>query len=161
MFIIIKSINIKNSIICVINIIIFTIIKSINIKYSIICVINIIIYTIINHINIKSSIIYGRFSVVFFVKNCGWGHCILYQKLLSLAKGLQNRAPCADWHTWVCKALRSIINIVIFIIINAIKIKNICIKNIVIWIIINVIEIIIICIIIMININIKILLFVL
>jgi hypothetical protein len=57
-FIIIKSINIKNSIICVINIIIFTIIKIINIKNSIIHVINIIIFTIINSINIKNSIIF-------------------------------------------------------------------------------------------------------
>jgi hypothetical protein len=44
----IKNINIKNSIICVINNIIFTIIKSINIKNSIIYVINIIIINIIN-----------------------------------------------------------------------------------------------------------------
>jgi hypothetical protein len=51
--IIIKSINIKNSIICVINIFIFIIIKSINMKNSIICVINIIIFIIINNINIK------------------------------------------------------------------------------------------------------------
>ena len=41
----------KNSIICVINIIIFIIIESINIKNSIICVINIIILIIINIIN--------------------------------------------------------------------------------------------------------------
>jgi len=56
-FIIIKCINIKNSIICVINIIIITIIKSIRKKNSIICDINIIIFTIINSINIKNSII--------------------------------------------------------------------------------------------------------
>ena len=43
-FIIIKSINMKNSIICLINIII---IVGINIKNSIICVINIIIFIII------------------------------------------------------------------------------------------------------------------
>jgi len=42
---------------CVLNIITFTIIKSINIKNSIIRVINIIIFTIINSINIKNSII--------------------------------------------------------------------------------------------------------
>jgi hypothetical protein len=42
-FIIIKCIKIKNSIVCVINIIIFTIIKSINIKNSIINIINSII----------------------------------------------------------------------------------------------------------------------
>jgi hypothetical protein len=54
----IKNINIKNSIICVINNIIFTIIKSINIKNSIIYVINIIIFIIIIIINIKNSIIY-------------------------------------------------------------------------------------------------------
>jgi hypothetical protein len=41
----------KNSIICVINSIIFIIIESINIKNSIICVINIIIFIIINIIN--------------------------------------------------------------------------------------------------------------
>jgi hypothetical protein len=41
----------KNSIICVINIIIFIIINSINIKSIIICVINIIIFIIINIIN--------------------------------------------------------------------------------------------------------------
>jgi hypothetical protein len=41
----------KNSIICVINIIIFIIIESINIKNNIICVINIIIFIIINIIN--------------------------------------------------------------------------------------------------------------
>jgi len=40
--------NIKNSIICVINIIIFIIILNMNIKNSIICVINIIIFIIIN-----------------------------------------------------------------------------------------------------------------
>ena len=49
--IIIKSINIKNIIICVININIFIIIKSINIKNTIICVINIIMFIIINIIN--------------------------------------------------------------------------------------------------------------
>jgi hypothetical protein len=47
---IIKSINIKNIIICVINIF-FIIIKSINIKNSIIYVINIIIFIRINIIN--------------------------------------------------------------------------------------------------------------
>jgi len=52
----IKNINIKNSIICVINNIIFTIIKSINIKNSIIYVINIIIFIKIKIINIKNSI---------------------------------------------------------------------------------------------------------
>jgi hypothetical protein len=41
----------KNSFICVINIIIFIIIESINIKNIIICVINIIIFIIINIIN--------------------------------------------------------------------------------------------------------------
>jgi hypothetical protein len=41
----------KNSIICVLNIIILTIIKSINIKNIIFCVINIIIFIIINIIN--------------------------------------------------------------------------------------------------------------
>jgi hypothetical protein len=50
-FIITLSINMKNSIICVINIIIFIIIESINIKNNIICVINIIIFIIINIIN--------------------------------------------------------------------------------------------------------------
>jgi len=43
--------GIKNSIICVMNIIIFTIIKSINIKNIIVCVINIITFIIINIIN--------------------------------------------------------------------------------------------------------------
>jgi hypothetical protein len=43
--------GIKNSISCVINIIIFTTIKSINIKNIIFCVINIIIFIIINIIN--------------------------------------------------------------------------------------------------------------
>jgi hypothetical protein len=51
--IIIKSINIKNSIIYVINIILFIIIQSINIKNSIICVTNIIIFIIIISFNIK------------------------------------------------------------------------------------------------------------
>jgi hypothetical protein len=41
----------KNSIICIINIIIFIIIESINMKNSIICVINIIIFIIIEIIN--------------------------------------------------------------------------------------------------------------
>jgi len=50
-FIIIESVNMKNSFICVINIIIFIIIESINIKNIIICVINIIIFIIINIIN--------------------------------------------------------------------------------------------------------------
>ena len=27
----------------------------------------------------------GHSSIVFFVKNCGWGHCLLSQKLLGLA----------------------------------------------------------------------------
>jgi hypothetical protein len=43
--------GIKNSIICVMNIIIFTKIKSINIKNIIFCVVNIIIFIIINIIN--------------------------------------------------------------------------------------------------------------
>jgi hypothetical protein len=42
--------NIKNSIICVINIIIFIIINSMNIKNIIICIINIIIFNMINKI---------------------------------------------------------------------------------------------------------------
>jgi hypothetical protein len=50
-FIIIKSIHFKNSIICLINIIIFIIIESINIKNIIICVINNSIFIIINSIN--------------------------------------------------------------------------------------------------------------
>ena len=48
------NIGIKNSISCLMNIIIFTIIKSINIKnviFVIFCVINIIIFIIINIIN--------------------------------------------------------------------------------------------------------------
>ena len=45
------NIGIKNSISCLMNIIIFTIIKSINIKNIIFCVINIIIFIIINIIN--------------------------------------------------------------------------------------------------------------
>jgi len=49
-FIIIKSLNIKNSIVCVLNIIIFIMIKSINIT-------NIIIFTVIKSINIKNNII--------------------------------------------------------------------------------------------------------
>jgi hypothetical protein len=57
-FFIIKTINIKNSIIYVINIIIFIIIKSINIKNIIICDIYNIVFIIINNINIKNSIIY-------------------------------------------------------------------------------------------------------
>jgi hypothetical protein len=51
-FIIIKSINITNIIIYIINIF-FIIIKSIKIKNSLVCVINIIIFTIIKSINIK------------------------------------------------------------------------------------------------------------
>jgi len=45
-------INIKNIIICLINIIIFIIINIINIKNTIICIINIITLTIINITNI-------------------------------------------------------------------------------------------------------------
>ena len=52
-FIRIKSINIKNSILCVLNIIIFSKIKIINITNSIICVMNIIIFIIIQSINIE------------------------------------------------------------------------------------------------------------
>jgi len=48
---VLNILGIKNSISCVINIIIFTIIKSINIKNVIFCVINIIIFIIINIIN--------------------------------------------------------------------------------------------------------------
>ena len=43
--------GLKNSIICVMNIIIFTITKTINIENIIFCVINIIIFIIINIIN--------------------------------------------------------------------------------------------------------------
>jgi len=68
-FIIIKSINIKNSIICVINIIIFIIIKSINIKNIIIGVINNIIFTIIKSINIKNSIIRVINIIIFTIIN--------------------------------------------------------------------------------------------
>jgi hypothetical protein len=52
-FILIESINMKNSIIYGINIIIFIIINSINIQNIIICVINIVIFIIINIINKK------------------------------------------------------------------------------------------------------------
>jgi hypothetical protein len=48
---VLNILGIKNSINCLINIIIFTIIKSINIKNIIFCVINIIIFIIINIIN--------------------------------------------------------------------------------------------------------------
>ena len=48
---VLNILGIKNSIICVINIIIFTIIKSIDIKIIIFCVLNIIIFIIINIIN--------------------------------------------------------------------------------------------------------------
>jgi len=47
---VLNILGIKNSISCLINIIIFTIIKSINIKNIIFCVINIIIFIIINKI---------------------------------------------------------------------------------------------------------------
>jgi hypothetical protein len=48
---VLNILKIKNSIICVMNIIIFTIIKIINIKNIIFCVMNIIIFIIINIIN--------------------------------------------------------------------------------------------------------------
>ena len=54
--------NIKNIIICVINIIIFLIINSMNIKNIIICVINIIIFLIINIINK----IINKFKKIYF-----------------------------------------------------------------------------------------------
>jgi len=75
----IKNINIKNSIICVINNIIFTIIKSINIKNSIIYVINIIIFIII--INIKNSIIYVINIIIINIIN---------KKLINLKKIIIN-----------------------------------------------------------------------
>jgi hypothetical protein len=50
--------RIKNSIICVLNIIIFSTIKIINITNSIICVMNIIIFIIIQSINIENIIIF-------------------------------------------------------------------------------------------------------
>jgi hypothetical protein len=66
-FNIIKSITIKNSIICAINILIFIIIKSINIKNSIICVINILNFIIIKSINSKNSIIYVINIFIFLI----------------------------------------------------------------------------------------------
>ena len=59
----------KNSIICVINIIIFIVIESINIKNSIICVINIIIFIIINSANIKNIIICVINNIIFIIIN--------------------------------------------------------------------------------------------
>jgi len=57
--------GIKNSIIYVMNIIIFIIIKSINIKNIIFCVINIIIFIIINIIN---KIIIKLENIIFNIK---------------------------------------------------------------------------------------------
>jgi hypothetical protein len=48
---VINILGMKNSMICVMNIIIFTIIKSINIKNIIFCIINIIMVRIINIMN--------------------------------------------------------------------------------------------------------------
>jgi hypothetical protein len=58
-----------NIIICVINIIIFIIIESINMKNSFICVINIIIFIIINSINMKNIIIYVINISIFIIIN--------------------------------------------------------------------------------------------
>jgi hypothetical protein len=69
-FSIIKSINIKNSIISDINIIIFTIINSINIKNSIICVIN--------------TVERGVSLLCFLSRIAAGGYCLLCQKLLGL-----------------------------------------------------------------------------
>jgi len=67
--IIIKSINVKNIFICVINIFISIIIKSINIKNSIICVTNIIIFIIIIIIIIKNIIICIKNIIIFTIVN--------------------------------------------------------------------------------------------
>jgi hypothetical protein len=74
-----ESVQIKNSIICVINIIIFIITQSIDIKIIIICVviileilnitiyvINIIIFIIINSVNIKNIII-GVINIIIII----------------------------------------------------------------------------------------------
>ena len=58
--------RIKNSIICVLNIIIFSTIKIINITNSIICVMNIIIFIIIQSINIENIIIYVNLCYKYF-----------------------------------------------------------------------------------------------
>ena len=64
--------NIKNIIICVINIIIFIIINSMNIKNIIICVISIISFIIINIINkiinkFEKTIIINIKKILFFI----------------------------------------------------------------------------------------------
>jgi hypothetical protein len=97
----ILSINIKNIIICVVNIIIFLILESIHIKKIIICVLNIIIFLIIESIHIKKYY-YLCSKYYYFSYNSNYS----YQNII------------------IC-----ILNIIIFLIIQYIHIKdiNICI----------------------------------